>query len=197
MSEWSRKRKRRYLLMIGLVVLLILMLIGYQYANRPSSCFDGIQNGQETGLDCGGECQLVCREEVRNIVVWWERPFQVAHGIYNVVAYFENQNLESGLREITYEFRLYDRDNILISQPVIGSTFIEPNKRSAIFESGISTGDREPYTAFFKIISDQIWEKTDQSFSYTLFQIGEPVLTGQEKRCCSWCSSASNKRVST
>lgn len=180
MSKWSQKRKRRYLLMIGLVVLLILILVGFQLYNQEPSCFDGIQNGQETGIDCGGTCQIVCREEARNIVVWWERPFKVASGVYNAVAYFENQNLDSGIREIVYEFRLYDKDNIIVSQPVVGRTFVEPNKRSAVFESGITTGDREPYTAFFKIISAQAWEKTDQSFSYSLFQVGEPVLTEQD-----------------
>ncbi len=180
MSRWSQKRKRRYLLIIGIVLLLLISLIIRQALNRTPTCFDGIQNGTENGIDCGGECQLVCREDIRNIVVWWERPFKVSHGVYNVVAYFENQNLDSGIKEVTYEFRLYDKENILVSQPIVGTTFVEPNKRSAVFESGIATGDNEAYTAFFRVSSVQDWEKTDQSFSYGLFQVGEPVLTNQD-----------------
>lgn len=180
MSRWSQKRKRRYLTMIGLVFFFMIIVIAFQYFNQEASCFDGIMNGQETGIDCGGSCQIVCREEARNLVVWWERPFRVAPGVYNALAYFENQNVESGIRELFYEFRLYDRNNVLITEPVIGSTFIEPNKRSAIFASGIRTGESEAYTTFFRITGVRDWEKTDQAFSYSLFKVAEPVLTEQE-----------------
>lgn len=181
MSKWSRKRKRRLIIIVSSLILIVLALIAYQIFNRPPTCFDGIQNGAETGVDCGGTCGAVCREEVRDIVVWWERPFEVTNGVYNVLAYLENQNLESGLQEVAYEFRLYNYDNILVSQPVVGTTFIEPNKRSAVFESGITTGDEDAYTVFFKISSVQNWEKTDQSFAYNLFEIGEPSLTNQDE----------------
>lgn len=180
MSKWSNKRKRRLLFVIIAVALVVFGIIIFQLADRNPTCFDNIQNGAETGVDCGGGCQLVCRDEVRDIVVWWERPFKVVDGVYNTVAYFENQNLESGLQELTYEFRLYNYDNILVSEPIIGTTFVEPNKRSAVFESGITTGDQEAYTAFFRVSSVQNWERTDQSFAYNLFEIGEPQLTNQD-----------------
>jgi hypothetical protein len=180
MSKWAQKRKRRLATIIGVLFLALLVLILFSIFNRPATCFDGEQNGAETGVDCGGACQLVCREEVRDIVVWWERPFKVANGVYNTVAYFENQNLESGLQELTYEFRLYNYDNILVSEPIVGTTFVEPNKRSAVFESGITTGDQDAYTAFFRVSSVQDWERTDQDFAYSLFEIGEPELTNQD-----------------
>lgn len=180
MSRWSTKRKRRILIIAGVVILGILSLVFVRINNRPPTCFDGMHNGQELGVDCGGGCQKICREEVRNIVVWWERPFKVTDGVYNVLAYFENQNLESGIQELEYEFRLYDKENILVSQPVTGTTFVEPNKRSAIFESGITTGDSDAYTVFFRINRIQEWKRTDQSFSYSLFQVGEPVLANQD-----------------
>ncbi len=181
MSKWSEKRKKKIVIIIGVVLLFIftLVLVGLKKTKKPS-CFDGVQNGQETGVDCGGECVKVCRDEVRNIVVWWERPFRVAPGVYNAVAYFENQNLDSALKKINYEFRLYDKNNILVSEPRRGSTFIEPNKRSAVFESGITTGENEAYTAFFKISSVQDWKRVDSSFSYSLFGVTDPLLTNQD-----------------
>jgi len=180
MSQWSNKRRKRLLFIIIAVAIAIVSLLAYLVTNKTPTCFDRVQNGSETGVDCGGACQLVCREDVRDIVVWWERPFKVVNGVYNTVAYFENQNLESGIEEIKYEFRLYSYDNILVSEPIVGTTFVEPNKRSAVFEAGISTGDQEAYTAFFKVSSVQKWEKTDQSFAYNLFQISEPQLTNQD-----------------
>lgn len=180
MSRWAQKRKRRFFIIVGVLVSIVLALIVYQILDKPETCFDGIQNGAETGIDCGGTCQAVCREEVRDIVVWWERPFEVTNGVYNLAAYIENQNLESGIEELQYEFRVYNYDNILISEPIVGSTFIEPNKRSAVFETGITTGDEDAHTVFFRVSSNQNWQRTDQSFAYNLFQIGEPQLTNQD-----------------
>lgn len=34
----------------------------FESAGRNGSCFDWIQNGNETGVDCGGDCALECRE---------------------------------------------------------------------------------------------------------------------------------------
>lgn len=180
MSEWARKRRKKLLIIIGVVILAFIILIVYRTVNKPPTCFDGEMNGGEIGVDCGGTCDLMCTENLRDLVVWWERPFEVTDGVYNVVAYFENQNLEAGLEELTYEFRVYNQENILVSEPIIGTTFIEPNKRSAIFESGIQTGGQEAFTVFFRVSSNQRWEKVDESFAYSLFQVGEPILTNQE-----------------
>ena len=180
MSKWADNRKRKILIIIGIILFVAVIIVAVSITDKKPTCFDNLQNGQESGVDCGGTCAKVCRDEVRDIVVWWERPFRVANGVYNVVAFFENQNLQSGIREVNYEFRLYDKNNILVSEPRVGTTFIEANKRSAIFESGMTTGDSEAYNAFFKISSVQNWEKTNLSFSYTLFSIDEPVLSGQD-----------------
>ncbi|MCA9351415.1 hypothetical protein KC929_01385 [Patescibacteria group bacterium] len=180
MSTWSAKRKRRILIIVGLVLLLLVFLVALRVQNsKQPTCFDGLQNGQETGIDCGGACAKVCVEEVNNMVVWWERPFKVAPGVYNVVAYVENQNLYSGIEELAYEFRLYDENNILVAEPVRGTTFLEANKRSAIFASGINTGDSDAYTVFFHTNAIQDWRRVPQEYSYNLFQISEPTLTNQ------------------
>ncbi len=180
MSRWARRRQRRLFIIIGVLIALFLGIVIFSLTNKPETCFDNIQNGSETGMDCGGSCQTVCTEEAHDIVVWWERPFKVARGVYNIVAYFENQNLNAGMKDLTYEFRLYDQNNVLVSQPVVGTTFVEPNKRSAIFESGIQTGEAEAYTVFFKTSTSQKWEKIDDTYAYNLFRVGEPVLTNQD-----------------
>ncbi len=179
MSKWAQKRKRNILIAIGVIILIVLFFVISSARNKEPTCFDGVQNGTETGVDCGGSCSKVCKDEARNLVVWWERPFKVAHGVYNLVAYFENQNLNSGIQELTYEFRVYDKNNILVAEPRVGKTFVEPNKRSAIFEPGVKTGDKEAYTVFFKILKASDWKKTHPSFSYNLFNVGEPVLSQQ------------------
>ena len=180
MSQWAQKRKRNILIVAGIILLVIISLIFTRVTNKEPSCVDGIQNGTESGIDCGGDCLRLCQEEARNLIVWWERPFRVANGLYNTVAYIENQNLYSGLEKITYEFRLYDENNLLAAQPFQGTTFIEPNKRSAVFASGIITGESEVNNVFFRILSTQRWDKVPQDFSFDLFSVGEPVLSNQE-----------------
>lgn len=180
MSKWAQKRKRRIFVTTSLIVLAIVGIVLFFVLNKEPTCFDQEMNGTETGVDCGGVCQRVCREEIRDIVVWWERPFRVSNGVYSTVAYFENQNIDAGLQELTYEFRLYNYDNVLITEPIVGTTFVEPNKRSAVFESGITTGAEEAYTAFFRVSNVQDWERTEGNYAYSLFEIGEPELTNQD-----------------
>ncbi|MFT7327973.1 MAG: hypothetical protein ACI870_000148 [Crocinitomicaceae bacterium] len=181
MSKWASKKKRRIIIIIGMILAILIAIISIHLeTTKTFNCFDRIQNGTETGRDCGGECIKVCQEEINNLVVLWERPFKVANGVYNTIAYIENQNPYSGIQKLNYEFRLYDKDNILVSQPIQGEAFIEANKRSAIFESGIRTGDNEAYTTFFRINSLQNWSRVDQTYSYNLLTIGVPVLTNQD-----------------
>lgn len=181
MSRWSVKRKRKIVVIAGIVLLIILGFIFIRIEQkRQPSCFDGIKNGQETGVDCGGACSRVCLDETYGLVVWWERPFKITKGVYNAVAYIENQNLYSGLRKVDYEFRLYNKDNILVAEPYRGSTFVEPNKRSAVFVSGIQTGDNEVFNVFFRILSVQDWERTPAEFSQNILSVRDPILSNQD-----------------
>ncbi len=177
MSKWASKRKRNILIVIFSLFFLFFIIFVISLGKKEPTCFDGIQNGTETGVDCGGNCVKACSDEVNNLIVWWVRPFKVSKGLYNVVAYVENQNLNYGIKNLDYEFRLYDENNVLVSQPVKGSTFVEANKRFAIFEPGISTGDREVYNVFFHFSKSKDWIKVPADLRYSFFQTREPVLT--------------------
>lgn len=180
MSKWANRRKRRIVATILLIFFFAVAGVVYTlFFSQDPNCFDGKHNGLESGTDCGGACDLVCPDDVRGMVVWWQRSFKVSRGVYNAVAYFENQNLQSGVQAVDYEFKLYNRDNELIGEPVVGTTFIEPNKRSAVFESGIETGDEEVYTTYFSVSPNQRWERTNRDFTYGLFQIKDPVLVNE------------------
>ena len=178
MSRWASRKRKKILIIVGVILLLLFIFTVIHIKNsKKPSCFDGIKNGTETGVDCGGSCQRVCGKETQNLIVWWERPFKVVNGVYNLVAYVENQNLEAGLERLDYEFRVYDKDNILATEPRRGTTFVEANKRFAIFEPSVKTGDREAYTVFFRILSKQDWKKVNPDFRYKFFQIHAPTLT--------------------
>jgi len=158
--NWASRRKLVYL---GGVVLLLLILAGvllYMYLDKPLSCTDNIQNQQEEGVDCGGPCSALCPEQARDPIIHWQRPFQVAEGVYDVVASVENVNANGGAREVIYQFKIYDEDNILIAEK-FGKTFMAPNEELAIFEGNIKTGQRVPARVFFEFQPDINWERVN------------------------------------
>lgn len=165
---WTQRRKMAYTLAMIAVVGSVLGFFLYKNFKHEPTCFDSRKNGDEQGIDCGGKCKRICEGVSRNIVVLWARPFEVAPGVYNVVAYLENQNTSAGIQNVQYEFKLYDKDNVLVAEPFRGTTFIGPNQRSAIFASGIQTGNRVPETVFFHFLEQPQWDTVDQLFATSL-----------------------------
>ena len=136
--------------MVGLILFLI-------FKPRPT-CFDGKQNGDETGIDCGGSCAIACSNQVKALKVYWARPLKVEAGWYDMVALVENLNPDLGVREAPYTFSLYDANNVLITKRQ-GTTFINPGEKLTIFESRVDTGGRDAQTAFIEFPNQLIWEK--------------------------------------
>jgi hypothetical protein len=164
--NWSAKRKVMILGILGLIVFVVSGSVAYfGFIRKTPTCSDGKQNQNERGIDCGGICSRMCVADSRSLVRLWARAFPIAPGVYNAVAYVENQNVRAGSRRVRYELRLYDDQNVLAAEPVIGETFIGPNERTAIFEPSIVTGNRRVGSVFFKLLSDPAWERTDEKFS--------------------------------
>src|SRR3989338_6723457 len=145
---WAVKRQFFYVGFLLLFFLIFGFLITYSRFNQSPTCADGKQNGSETGVDCGGSCQLACLAQVDPITILWSRSFKVIPGRYNALAYVENHNKSAAIQSIKYKFRFADKDNIYIGKRE-GSAFIPPAGRFAIFEPGIDVGNSiHVYTTF-------------------------------------------------
>lgn len=159
---------RKKLGCLSIVAAIVLIAIGYftyvTFFKVTPTCFDNKQNQNELGIDCGGICAKLCPFQAKTIVPLWSRVFHVAGDVYSAVAYVENQNVTAGVKKIDYELRVYDADNILASDPIVGSTFIGPNDKTAIFETPIKTGNRVPTVAFFKFTSSPEFITTDPKY---------------------------------
>lgn len=141
------------------IVLFLLIVIGVPltlYLYESPSCFDGSRNGEELGVDCGGACQLLCPFQAADPTVLWSRSFEITPGIYNAVAYIENPNSKASVPEISYIFKLFDRDNLLIAERA-GRTFLSPNRITPIFEPALITGNRLPVRTFFDFTEEFKW----------------------------------------
>lgn len=156
MSTWAVRRKLQY---GGGAIAFLIMIIAipvFLSLHKSPTCFDGDKNGNELGIDCGGSCVNICGITVRPLVVEWSRALNVSKGIYSVVAYVENLNTDIGAKDTQYVFKVYDENNILITER-FGKTEIPADRVFPIFESDIRTGERVPARTFFEFIDEPEW----------------------------------------
>ncbi len=157
--NWAQKNQLKIFLGVLFVVIGVGIYIAYPYFTKEPTCFDGEQNGEEFGVDCGGSCSLVCAEQAQDLIVLWSNATEIVHGRYNAVAYIQNPNPYAGVSYIPYEFKLYDKDNLLIKKRT-GSTFIDAQSNTVIFEGAIDVGNRIPArTTFTSLGGDPRFEK--------------------------------------
>lgn len=144
-----------------MVVTLILSAVFFGIFYKAPTCNDGKKNGNETGIDCGGSCQLICASDTLKPVVLWSKIFNVSGDVYTAVAYVENPNINSKNPKATYQFSVFDSNNRLITVRD-GETSIPKNKKFAIFEFGLVLKNSKPKSAVFEFTSFSKWQKDTQ-----------------------------------
>ncbi len=155
---WSTRRKLLYTSVAG-VILLVLFFFSYNAAfNQAPTCFDGVQNQDEHGVDCGGVCTLQCKSETRAPVVLWGRSFKVGPQLYTAAAYVQNPNVGAGARNVGYTFQLFDDKNILIVEQQ-GRVDIPPVLTVPVILPNINTGNRAAAKTIFSFTTEPSWQK--------------------------------------
>ncbi len=160
MFSWAKQRQLMY---GSAVVLFFALVIGVpvylMFFNNAPTCSDGKKNGSETGIDCGGQCVVACaRDVLPQPIVLWARPFVVAQGLNNLVAYIQNPNVNYVADPVEYLFRVYDKDNVLLGMR-IGRIAIPPTKSFPIFEQAFDSGFQKPVKAYFEFTEPLVWKK--------------------------------------
>ena len=159
--SWAQRRKATYLSGVSLFFIIIILIIVVPKLFKTATCFDGIKNQNETGIDCGGPCQTLCKAGYINPVVQWVRWAKVtSSGAYNFLAYVENPNIGAGVYSAPYDFKIYDKDDVLLFEKN-GITYIPPNKNFAIFEDGVNILDKTPARISFTFAPGATWQKMD------------------------------------
>lgn len=158
MSVWATNRKLMYLSGVAGFFAVVVGIPLYFILDKPPTCFDGKLNQNERGVDCGGACMLVCRQDSSPVSVLWSRTFQVSNSVFNSVAYIENPNADAIAFNIPYVFRVFDGQNILITERT-GVTNIIDNGIVPIFEGAIDMGWRKPVRTFFEFTREPVWIK--------------------------------------
>lgn len=109
-GDWAKRRKMMYA--VGAFIALVFVaLYVFRGAIFPQAdCFDGKENGFETGVDCGGTCSLKCAQEVIPLSVSFARALPTSSDTYDFVALVSNKNIDNAPREIGYTFTAYNRE---------------------------------------------------------------------------------------
>jgi hypothetical protein len=160
-TTWALKRQIFYVIILLLFISIFGFLIISPTLNKAPSCVDGKQNGNETGVDCGGVCINACLAQVDPVSVLWARAFRVIPGRYNAVAYIVNHNKNVAVMKINYRFRFADANNIYIGKRE-GTTFIPPAGNFAVFEPGIDIGNSIPVYTTFEFTETPVWLQVSQ-----------------------------------
>src|SRR3989344_8040872 len=113
MNSWAKNRKR---MIFGLVFLFLILVIGlplFLLIYQKPTCSDGKQNGDETGVDCGGSCSRLCAVESLPLVVKGDpRILKVATSTYEGVALINNLNSNVEVASAHYKFKLFDGQSL-------------------------------------------------------------------------------------
>jgi len=159
MNRWSTKRKRIILTIIFAVLIVFIAVSAYLIFHRAPTCFDGKQNGEETGADCGGGCALLCTQESRAPVVRWARAFRTSSQTYTAAVYVQNPNQGAGAAAVPYSLQLFDDRNLLVVE-IEGSLDIPPVQTVPVVVPNINVGTRTVSRTLFTFTEEPVWRKT-------------------------------------
>lgn len=159
--SWGTQRRNRILSIIFIVVAAPILLWVFVFNYEEPTCFDGKKNGGEGGVDCGGNCVLLCQSQAIAPYVKWERFFPVAPGVYNAMAYVENQNA-SAETTISYRFTLIDKDGAKLSERE-GVVKLGAKSAVPVAANIMNTGKVVPVKVTFEVTNVPIWTKQEQS----------------------------------
>jgi Mg-chelatase subunit ChlD len=176
--RWAFWRRVQYGAGFTVLAALVATPIYFLYFVHEPTCFDGMMNGLERGIDCGGACQLVCAADVIPLTAVWAESFKIVEGQYNAVAYVENRNTDVGSPALSYTFRLYDDAGLITERS--GTTVLPPNGIYPIFEGRVQTGDRVPTRTTIEFGTDTEWREGEVGRDQ--FVLAERELVGADSQ---------------
>jgi len=176
--RWAFWRRVQYGTGFGVFGLVIFGFIYMTNFYQAPTCFDGKQNAQERGPDCGGGCSNVCAFDVQQPTVQWARSFRVTDSQYNAVAYIENNNPNEAAPEVPYTVSLYDAQGLITKRE--GTTILPRDSVYPIFEPRIDTQGRVPTQTVVALGAIDTWVQAGSGSEQ--FSVVSRELTGADAR---------------
>ena len=168
MSSWAKNRR---LLYASIVVIFLVGAIGlpaFFILYKAPTCFDGVKNGDELGVDCGGSCERLCQSAFAPPIVDWTRFQLVSPGKYNIATYIENTNIGGEAIDAPYSIAIYDGKGVLVTEQK-GTVTLPPHRNTLAFMPYVDTGKIVPVRAVFEFVSPgPQWHKSSDALQSLL-----------------------------
>lgn len=160
MASWAAQQRMKYIIgflfILGLVSAFPIYSVIHSLTHREPTCFDGIQNQNETGVDCGGLCELACVDSLNDLQILWTRIFELDTDTYDLAALVENPNRLAGVRDISYTFTVLDDAGEVVYTRE-GFEYINPREKLVVYEPNIFIEDAIPSKVVFTFDDNPRW----------------------------------------
>lgn len=164
MNPWAARRKGIIFFIFSLSLIVIIGVPSYFLLQSKPDCFNGKQDGNESGVDCGGSCTLLCTPETLPIIERGNaRLLKIATSTYVTTILIENPNIGGVVERAPYTFSIYkgsERDPVAVLE---GETYIGRGGTFALFEGPFTLEESSDYRAVFDWEGTFIWEKSEDS----------------------------------
>jgi hypothetical protein len=112
-NAWATRR--RWFYVIGIILFLSIYLLTKFWTNifPAPTCFDNKQNNLERGIDCGGDCELVCKMDFIPLKNTFSKAFKNGENNYDILVILENNNKNMSPKEINVSIEIYNDKGVL------------------------------------------------------------------------------------
>jgi hypothetical protein len=145
--SWAAGRRAVILVILGAGVLAAVAVVLIAVFYQAPTCADAKQDGDETGVDCGGSCALLCSAEQMPVDVLFVRALATAPGRTDVIAYVENPNPASGAKGAPFTVSLYGPDGVLVATKA-GTADLPPSTTVPVYVPDFFSGYQPVARAF-------------------------------------------------
>ncbi len=165
---WALRRRLLILFIITVVVAGIVGGTAYVTVYQPPSCIDNKQNQDEEGIDCGGVCTYLCSSSQAAPSARFVRTITPLPGRTDVIAYIDNPNPTSAVRNLPFSIELYGPTNAVVAKKD-GKLDLPPASTVPVYVPEFYTGSETvtrafitfdtPQHAWFRYVDDRIIPK--------------------------------------
>lgn len=149
-------------IVIGLIFILVIGGIGYGFIDYffiiEPTCFDGIRNGKEEGVDCSFlVCGVACEPEILPLNIISQRLIEIKENDYDFVARINNPNSFFGASLVRYKLNIRENDGTILDNS--GTFYILPGQTRFLIVPGIRTANGAAAVSID--ITEIEWEKVE------------------------------------
>jgi len=163
MNAWASRRKSFVSFWVFIFLAVFIGVPTYFLLQKTPDCNNGLKDGNESGVDCGGSCNLLCTPETLPLISRGDaRVLEISPNTYVLTILIENPNVGGEVKRAPYTFSIYTLGGKDPIKTFSRETYIGRNTTFALFEGPFVLSDTGPFRAIFEWGDNLVWEKSDE-----------------------------------